>query len=130
MTDIIIQAYQVLEEIKKSPHYHTINTLNQAIPEQHRDLVEAFQIAKQDYETIMAQGGRHHPDFKETVKRLSMAKTHLHQQDMVKRYLAAEQAFETEINTFLHALAGAVSPHIKTPDKWGIIHKGGSCHVR
>lgn len=130
MTDIIIQAYQVLEEIKKSPHYHIIKTGNQTILDHHSDLVESFQKAKSDYERIMEQGGQHHPDFKDTVKRLSTAKTNLHQQETVRQYLAAEQSFEAEINAFLHALSRAVSPHIKTPDKWGIIHKGGSCHVR
>jgi cell fate (sporulation/competence/biofilm development) regulator YlbF (YheA/YmcA/DUF963 family) len=130
MTDIIMQAYQVLDEIKRDPVYQSIQSLDQTITVLYASEIEAFQSAKVLYESIMSTGGTYHPDFKDVVKRFSETKAILYAKPEVKAYFDAEKTFQDELNTFLFDMTQAVSSHIKTPDKMGIVKKGGSCHVR
>ncbi|MDI6452927.1 YlbF family regulator [Peloplasma aerotolerans] len=130
MTDIIIQAYHVLDEIKGDSKYIEIKALDQLICKKYEKEIENFQKAKQNYDQVMTDGGGYHPDFKEAVKQFSDTKTILYNKDEVKQYFKVEKEFQDELNTFLFELTQSVSNHIKTPDKMGIIKKGGSCHVR
>ena len=130
MTEIIMQAYQVLDEIKSDETYLKIKSFNRLVSELYQKETEAFQKARLHYDQVMAEGGTYHPDFKDTIKKLSETKSILYSKEEVKTYFELEKKFETELNDFLHDLTQAVSSHIKTPDKLGIIKKGGSCHVR
>ncbi len=130
MTDIIMQAYHVLDEIRRDPIYQSIQTLDQKIGILYASEIEAFQKAKALYESIMSTGGTYHPDFKDVVKSFSETKAVLYAKTEVKAYFDAEKIFQDELNTFLFDMTQAVSSHIKTPDKMGIVKKGGSCHVR
>ena len=130
MTDIIMQAYQVLEEIKSDETYKKIKEFNQLVIRLYQKETEAFQKARAHYVQIMSEGGTYHPDFKDAVKALSETKSILYSKEEVKAYFEIEKQFETELNDFLYDMTQAVSSHIKTPDKMGIIKKGGSCHVR
>lgn len=130
MTDIIIQAYQVLDELKQDTNYLLMKSLDKEIASCYSKEIGAFQTAKKIYEDVLSTGGTYHPDYKEAVKNLSLAKAELYQQDEVKRYLEAEKSFQEMLNTFLNEMTQSVSSHIKTPNKLGIVQKGGSCHVR
>jgi cell fate (sporulation/competence/biofilm development) regulator YlbF (YheA/YmcA/DUF963 family) len=130
MTDIIIQAYNVLDEIKEDSKYIKIKELDQLICKKYQKEMNDFQKAKMNYDQIMSEGGTYHPDFKQSVKQFSDSKTILYSKDEVKQYFQIEKEFQDELNTFLYEMTQAVSSHIKTPDKMGIIKKGGSCHVR
>lgn len=130
MTDIIMQAYNVLDAFKQDPHYMTMKTLDKEIEIKYQKEIERFKQAKLAYDDIMATGGTYHPDYKEAAKKLSLTKTDLYQKPAVVRYVEAERKFQEIINTFLNEMTHAVSSHIKTPNKLGIVQKGGSCHVR
>lgn len=130
MTDLIIQAYHVLDELKKDPHYLKMKQLDRLIADTYPDTIRTFHETKKVYDDIMATGGSYHPDFKQAVKQFSEAKATLYQQPEVTQYFEAEKAFETMINDFLKEMTESISSHIKTPNKLGIVQKGGSCHVR
>lgn len=130
MTDIIMQAYQVLDELRQNDKYRSLLTLDQQIGQLYPMEIEAFQKAKTVYEDIMNTGGSYHPDYKEAIKTLSFAKTTLYEKKEVKQYFELERDVQDEINLFLNELAQSVSTHVKAPNKLGIVQKGGSCHVR
>jgi len=130
MNDIMMQAYHVLDEIRAHQTYQEIKRLDLLMLELYKKEIQAFQRAKIKYDQMMAEGGTYHPDFKETVKLFAEAKSELYGKPEVKRYFELEKAFQDDINEFLARVSQAVSNHIKTPDKMGIIKKGGSCHVR
>ncbi len=130
MTEIIIQAYQVLDEIIKDKNYIEMKTLNQEIIKKYKSEINAFSQAKELYTQMMQDGGTYHPDFKKYSNLLSDSKRKLYETEEMKRYVLLEKTLQTEINSFLAELTEVVSSHIKTPDVFGIIKKGGSCHVR
>lgn len=130
MTDIIIQAYNVLDELKQDPKFLEMKTLNLSIDEKYHVEVTLFHEKKNIYDEIMQQGGTYHPDFKKAVKEYADAKANLYTKPEVVRYFALEKAFQDEINEFLKTISESISEFIKTPNKLGIIQKGGSCHVR
>ncbi|MBN2268733.1 MAG: hypothetical protein V3569_00080 [Acholeplasmataceae bacterium] len=130
MTEIIIQAYQVLDEILKDQNYIEMKTLNQEISKKYDHEINVFNQAKESYTQMMQDGGTYHPDFKKYSNLLSDTKRKLYETEEMKRYVLLEKTLQTEINAFLAELTEVVSSHIKTPDVFGIIKKGGSCHVR
>ena len=130
MTEIIIQAYQVLDEIIKDKNYIEMKTLNQEIIKKYKSEINAFSQAKELYTQMMQDGGTYHPDFKKYSNLLSDSKRKLYETEEMKRYVLLEKTLQTEINSFLAELTEVVSSHIKTPDVFGIIKKGGICHVR
>lgn len=130
MTDIIMQAYNVLDEIKDDPMYQSIKTLDRLITSKYKEEIKVFNQANKVYNQVMAEGGTYHPDYKEAVKTFSQAKSNLYQKQEVVQYFEIEKQFQEQLNDFLTQLSQAVSNHIKTPNKMGIVTKGGSCHVR
>ena len=130
MTDIIIQAYQVLDEIKKDPIFQEIKRLDTLIVQTFSKEIVAFQQAKNAYDIMMTEGGSYHPDYKRIVKDYAEKKATLYQQSLVQAYFERQKSLENMLNQFLKELSLAISDHIKTPNKLGIIEKGGSCHVR
>ena len=130
MTEIIIQAYNVLDELRKNEMYQSLKELDKQIGLLYPKEIDAFQKAKVAYDEILATGGSYHPDYKATVKSLSETKTMLYEKPEVKKYFQLEKEVQEEINQFLNDLAHSVSPHVKAPNKLGIVQKGGSCHVR
>jgi cell fate (sporulation/competence/biofilm development) regulator YlbF (YheA/YmcA/DUF963 family) len=130
MTDIIIQAYNVLDELKNDPLYLRMKALDRKIAHQYPQEIQDFHRYKSMYDEVMATGGSYHPDYKQAVKQYSEAKASLYRHVEVMDYFATEKAFEETVNAFLKAMTDCVSSHIKTPNKLGIVQKGGSCHVR
>ncbi len=129
MTEIIMQAYEVLDEFLKNPTYVQIKSYNAIINQKYKSEIQAFQTAKEAYDVIMNEGGSYHPDFKMASKRLSEAKAYLYAMPEVQAYFDLEKQFQDELNQFLGDLSASISPHIKAPNKIGIVTKGGSCHV-
>jgi cell fate (sporulation/competence/biofilm development) regulator YlbF (YheA/YmcA/DUF963 family) len=130
MTEIILQAYHVLDEIRKDQKYIEIKYLDQKMLELYDLEINLFQQTKLAFDKVMQEGGVYHPDYKDVSKKYIEAKQDLYTKPLVKRYFEVEKEFQTELNDFLYDLSHAVSNHIKTPDKLGIVKKGGSCHVR
>ncbi|RJX24344.1 MAG: hypothetical protein C4537_06975 [Acholeplasma sp.] len=125
-----MQAYNVLDELRKDNKYQTLLTLDQHIGTLYPREIAAFQKAKVTYEEILNTGGSYHPDYKDAIKVLSQTKTLLYEKPEVKRYFELEREVQDELNDFLNELAHSVSTHVKAPNKLGIVQKGGSCHVR
>lgn len=130
MTEIILQAYNVLDELKQDSMFIEMKTLDAYIINTYQEEIKVFQKAKQVYDDVMATGGTYHPDFKKAVKDFSEAKAILYAKPEVSRYFQLEKAFQNVINGYLKTMTDTVSTHIKTPNKLGIVQKGGSCHVR
>lgn len=130
MTEYIMQAYNILDEIKKDPIYQEIKRLDHLMLELYAQEIQRFQEAKTHYDHIMQEGGTYHPDFKVAVQAFQQAKLDLYSKEEVKKYFELEKVFQEDLNTFLNDMSRAVSEYIKAPDKMGIIKKGGSCHVR
>jgi len=129
MTDIMMQAYQVLDEIKLDPVYQEIKRLDKIIVELYAKEIELFQQTKAIYDQVMKDGGTYHPDFKDVVKKYGEAKMDLYSKPELKLYFDYEKQFQDDLNVFLSDLSKTASDHIKTPNKLGIVKKGGSCHV-
>ena len=130
MTDIIMQAYHVLDEIKNDTVYQSIKTLDRLIADQYKQEIKNFQEARKMYDQVMADGGKFHPDFKKVTKQLSQEKKELYLKPEVIQYFELEKVFQDDLNLFLSSLSQSVSDYIKTPNKLGIVTQGGSCHVR
>lgn len=129
MTDIILQAYNVMDEIVKDHDVITLKKLNKIIDLKYADDIKAFSHAKDVYADIMTTGGHYHPDFKDATIKLSQTKTTLYQKEEVKAYLTLEKKVETKLNNLLKEMTDRISSHIPIPNAIGIVKKGGSCHV-
>lgn len=129
MTDIILQAYNVVDEIVKDPDVITLKTLNKAIDAKFPNEIAAFTKAKKAYSDVMSTGGNYHPDFKKVTLELSETKSELYQKPEVSEYLKLEKKVETKLNDLLKEMTQCISSHIPTPNALGIVKKGGSCHV-
>lgn len=130
MTEIIMQAYNVLDEIINDPIYQSIKSFDKLIVSKYENEINKFQESKKAYDQVMSEGGTYHPDFKKTVKIFSEAKSNLYQKPEVIEYFELERQFQDQLNAFITELSHSVSNHITTPNKLGIVTKGGSCHVR
>jgi len=119
MTDIIMQAYHVLDEIKSDSVYQSIKTMDHLITQKYKDEIKRFRDANIAYDNIMSEGGTYHPDYKETVKIFINAKSDLYQKPEVIQYFEFERQFQEQLNLFLTSLSQSVSNHIASPIKWG-----------
>lgn len=129
MTEIIMQTYEVLNEIKHDQIYSKIKKLNRMINQKYQEEIMKFNQAKNMYQEVLNQGGTYHPDYKKVIKAMSEAKHELYSKEEVKSYLELEKKFELDLNSFLAQISKSISSYIKTPNKLGIVTKGGSCHV-
>ncbi|BCR36557.1 YlbF family regulator [Mariniplasma anaerobium] len=129
MTDIIIKTYDVLDEILSDPSIKEIKHLNENIDLLYKDEIKAFSDAKIKYQIVLNEGGTYHPDYKQSIKVLSETKKTLYEMPEVKKYLELELEFEAKLNEFLNHISKTISDHIPAPNKFGMIKKGGSCHV-
>lgn len=129
MTEIIMQTYEVLNEIKHDQIYSEIKKLNRMINQKYQEEINRFNQAKNVYQDVLNQGGTYHPDYKKVIKEMSEAKQKLYTKEEVKSYLELEKKFELDLNSFLAQISKSISSYIKTPNKLGIVTKGGSCHV-
>ena len=129
MTDIIIKAYDVVDEFIKDSSIILIKKLNKDIETLYQNEINAFNDAKIKYQNVLNEGGIYHPDYKETIKHLSETKKTLYEMPEVKKYVALEFELETKLNEFLNEVSKTISDHVPAPNKFGMIKKGGSCHV-
>ncbi len=129
MTEIIMQAYETADEIVNDPRFKRIVTLNKLIDQLYPNEINAFEEAKIKYDNVMSTGGKYHPDFKKVTKLLSETKAALYNQKEVLEYRQLEREFEQDLNTFIFDMTSKISEHIPSPNAFGLIKKGGSCHV-
>jgi cell fate (sporulation/competence/biofilm development) regulator YlbF (YheA/YmcA/DUF963 family) len=131
MSDLIIQAYKVLQELKNETSYVQMQKLNEEMNIQYKIEIENFQTQKNAFYNIMENGGSYHPDFKTVSQKFQEAKKQLYEKDLVKQYFEAEKTFENILNIFVDQLTKSVSSYIESNNnKVSFQTKGGKCHVR
>ena len=124
-----MKAYDVADEITSDENFIEIVRLNKLIDQLYGREIEAFEVAKIKYQDVMYTGGKYHPDFKDVTILLSETKAELYNQDEVDKYRKLERLFETELNEYIHEITSLISDNIPSPNAFGIVKKGGSCHV-
>lgn len=130
MTEYIIQAYKIADEMKHSLKYRQYKQLEKIIEEKYATLIQTFNTWKEKYYTILDEGGKYHPDYLETVKKLSEAKKVLYEKSEVRHYFELEQELQTELNLFIKQITEIISNNIKKPNELGLLkEKGGGCHA-
>lgn len=129
MTELIIKAYEVALEFTKDEKFIEIVKLNKQIDQLYPNEIKSYEKAKEKYQDVLNTGGTYHPDYKEVSLELSKTKTHLYEQKEVSKYIELERAFEIELNEFIMQITEHISKHIPSPNAFGIVKKGGSCHV-
>jgi cell fate (sporulation/competence/biofilm development) regulator YlbF (YheA/YmcA/DUF963 family) len=129
MTEIILQTYNVLDEIKEKFHFKKLSQLKSIIDKTYEKEIKQFDQAKKEYDEIMEQGGTFHKRYQEVAKNLSFAKEILYNKNEVKEYMTIEKNIQFELNDLLNSIAKTVSKEIQTPNEFGIISKKGKHHV-
>ncbi|MFA5006640.1 MAG: hypothetical protein WC509_04135 [Candidatus Izemoplasmatales bacterium] len=86
-TDIAIEAWRTVDEIRNSPAYGAYAEARDRLlgPDGPTAERTAFEAAKAAYEPVAAVG-RHHPDFKSRAAELSAAKAALYATPAYRRY--------------------------------------------
>lgn len=130
MTDLIMRAYDVLDEFKSDEDYQKLKHMKKKVETHYQHDIEAFNLAKVKFDQVLSEGGTHHPDYKSTIKALSEAKIKLYSHEDLKAYATLEKIFEKKLNNFIATLSKEISEHIQTPNELGLFKKeGGGCHV-
>jgi cell fate (sporulation/competence/biofilm development) regulator YlbF (YheA/YmcA/DUF963 family) len=129
MTEIILQTYNVLDEIKEKFHFKKLSQLKATIDKTYEEEIKQFNQAKKEYDEIMEQGGMFHQRYQEVAKNLSLAKEMLYNKNEVKDYMTIEKNIQFELNDLLNSIAKTISKEIQTPNEFGIISKKGKHHV-
>jgi len=129
MTEIIMKAYDVLEEILQDDKIRQLKALDQEIESKYRADLETFGQMKQTYNQVLNEGGSYHPDYAATLKTFSEMKKALYEKEEVARYLEIERKLEQELNAFLNDIAQAISHHVPRPNPFGLFKKGGNHHA-
>lgn len=128
MTNILLLAYDYLDELKQSDYYKEFINIDKELDLKYSNDLEELKIMKDKYDEIMDTGGRHHPDFKEISNLFSTTKKKVFQIDIVKRYLELERQIEEEINSLFNDMSKNISSNIPVFNKFGFIEKnGGKC---
>jgi cell fate (sporulation/competence/biofilm development) regulator YlbF (YheA/YmcA/DUF963 family) len=130
MSDIMIQAYKVLEELKNEESYKLMKKLNQEMIFKYQKEIDAFQKDKNEFNQMMNEGGAYHPDFKMISQRFQQSKKELYEKDLIIQYFKAEKTFEDILNEFMSELTQNISSYIEPKGQVVFKTKGGSCHVR
>ncbi len=125
MTQIIIQTYQVLDEIRNRADFVDLKKQEKQMMLNCAIAIELFQSEKKNYEEVMSRGGVYHPDYQKTIKAFSKAKAFLYEKKEVKDYLKQEKKVQTQLDELLLEITTAVSSYIKI----GFSNKGGSCNA-
>ncbi len=125
---IIFKAYEVADEIKSTQAFKDLVYYGQYMQTQLKNEVEAYQKAMAKFNEVQSQGGSYHPDFKQIILALGIAKRALYENEAVKKYLAAEKIIQQTLDDLSRDLGQTISSHVKVPNELGLF-KENSCHV-
>lgn len=125
---IILKAYEVADEIKSNDAFKDLLFYGNYMQTHLKNEIDAYQKAMAKFTEVQALGGTYHPDFKETIAVLGVAKRALYEHEAVKKYLAAEKVIQTTLDTLSRDLGQTISSHVKVPNELGLF-KENSCHV-
>ncbi|VEU81222.1 YlbF family regulator [Haploplasma axanthum] len=128
MTDLLLLAYDYVDEFKNKDYYQEYISLSKMIDDKYYDDLIKVNKIKEEYDAVL-EYGRYHPDFKDVTKKYSEAKKKLFEIDDIKRYFELDRIIEEEINEFLNKVTSSISENIPVFNKFGFITKkgGSSC---
>lgn len=104
-TEIALEAWRTVDEIKASPVYREFAEAEQALlgPSGPTAEIARFTAAKAAYEPTL-RFGKHHPDFKRVAAELAAAKTALYTTVEHRRYAAAVDALNAILDPIAESL--------------------------
>lgn len=126
---IILKAYEVADEIKSTQAYKDLVYYGHFMETHLKQEAEAYQKAMAKFQEVQSLGGSYHPDFKQTIAALGVAKRALYETEAVKKYLAAEREIQGLLDEISRDLGQAISSHVKVPNELGLFKENNSCHV-
>lgn len=118
-TKIINKAYDLADELKKTPVYLEMKRLNELIKTKYKKELNDYQKVFSRFDEILNTGGVYHPDFKEVNSLYSEVKTILYSKEEVKEYFKNEQ----KMNEILKEIADEISLSVSNYKDF----KGGFC---
>lgn len=127
MTEILMLAYDYVEDIKKTNEYKKLVWLNENLDNLYHDEIKIFKAKQKEYNDVL-EIGIYHPDFKRVTAEFSKIKQTLYEKENVKEYLELDRKIELEVNTILESISKSISNNIPVTNKFGFIKGGGSCN--
>lgn len=118
-TQIINKAYDLAEELKASPYYQKMVSLDQAIKEQYAKEMADYQKTFQKFDEVFSAGGNYHPDFKKVSSAYQAAKEKLFNKEEVKEYFLNER----KLNEILEEISKEITESVSNYNDL----KGGVC---
>ncbi|MDY0277501.1 MAG: YlbF family regulator [Acholeplasma sp.] len=130
MTEILMLAYDYLDQLKASDEYHEYLILSKVIDDKYHDEVLKVNEIKEMFDEV-SEYGKYHPEYKNISEKFSNAKKELFSYQDIKRYLELNRMLEERINDLLREVSFNISENIPVFNKFGFItSKGGGCSVR
>ncbi len=126
---LIEKTYDLLDEIKSTPAYQGLLTLNKQInaDEHVKQLITLFKTSEAKYNDAKRYG-KHHPDLKQYKAEFQKASYELFRHPLVKQYKVYERELNTLLETIASELAAIVSPRLSVKKSLSISNLGGqSC---
>lgn len=128
MTEILLGAYDYLDELRNNPKYQEYIKINQEIKIIYKKDYEKLAKAKQAFEEVFEYGSNH-PSFKELASNYSLISKELFSKPELKKQLRLNNEIEIMINDFLKQVVNEISPNIPVLNEFGFVSlkKGGNC---
>ena len=122
--DIMFKAYDVADEIKKTPTYLSLIALKKRIECEKSTLLKEFKEAKEKYDEALKYGN-YHPDLKKYQANLMAIKTKLFNDDLVFEYKNLERQLQQQLNNITNQIKKVVSEEIALVNELGFLEKRG-----
>lgn len=128
MTNIILTAYDVVDEIRDSENYVELDNLNKYIKKNLKSIYQKYIDLKVKFDDILSKGGKYHPDFKEVSQQLLIEKNNFYNNEYVKRHMVLQRKLQKELNILSNQIGSSISNNLSTPNEFGfVVSKKGSC---
>ncbi len=116
MTELLIDAYQLADEINESEEVKNYLRLKKAMQEdaQVQKLIQNFQKIKMEYEEAQ-RFGIFHPDYHQAKQRAEEFQRKMTEHPLIAAYLEAESKLDQLLYEISTAIAHSVSESIKIP---------------
>lgn len=128
LQEMLMQAYDISDMIKKSELIHQYKYWNQAVqadPEV-QQLVKQFHAKRELFEECQ-RFGHYHPNYHEAMNEVYKVQEKLDEIECVRRFKQAENELDQLLYTISETLARAVSEDIKVPSNNPLPSSSGGC---
>lgn len=103
-TNIIIKAYDLVDELKQSFHYQELRRLDKVIKTKYKKELKEYLETFKTFNEVYNTGGTYHPDFKKASKEYRLKKEVLFKKEEVIDYFK----YESLINAYLKELSDEI----------------------